>query len=196
MRRFGALALLCAALLVAAAGTAPPEPAGYRTEDYKAPTPLTLSGARVLSTADAYKLWQDRDAAFVDVLPQVPRPAGLPAGTLWRPKPRSDIPGSIWLPDTGYGELAPVMLDYFKRGLRQATGGDRDRYLVIYCRNACWHSWNAAKRALSLGYRHVAWYREGMDGWVAAGHPFEVRQPVPRPDVTLKLESLNPNRTE
>ena len=47
--------------------------------------------------------------------------------TIWRPKPRDDMPGSIWLPDTGYGALAPVMEDYFERGLQQATGGDRDR---------------------------------------------------------------------
>jgi len=25
---------------------------------------------------------------------------------IWREKTRRDIPGSIWLPDTGYGELA------------------------------------------------------------------------------------------
>ena len=191
MRRRGVLALLCMATLVAAAGAAPPEPTGYRTEDYQAPTPLTLSGARVLSTEEAFKLWQNHAAAFVDVLPQVPRPAGLPAGTIWRPKPRSDIPGSIWLADAGYGELASVMLDYFERGLQQATGGDRDRQVVIYCRASCWHSWNAAKRAVSLGYPHVAWYREGTDGWAAAGHPMEPRQPVPRPDVTLSPGPVN-----
>ena len=196
MRRCGALALLCAAMLVAAAGPSPPEPAQYRTENYQAPTPLTLAGARVLSTGEAFKLWQDHEAAFVDVLPQVPRPAGLPPGTIWRPKPRSDIPGSIWLPDTGYGALAPIMLRYFEQGLQQATSGDKDRPLVFYCRDACWHSWNAAKRAVSVGYTHVAWYREGTEGWAAAGHTLEPRQPVPRPDVTLKPGSLSPAPTE
>ena len=196
MRRRGALVLMCVVTLVAAAGSAPPEPTGYRTEDYQAPTPLTLAGARVLSTEEAFKLWQDHEAAFVDVLPQVPRPPGLPAGTVWRSKPRSDIPGSTWLADVGYGELAPVMLDYFKQGLQQATGGNRDRQLVIYCRDTCWHSWNAAKRAVSLGYRHVGWYREGTEGWAAAGHPLDARQPVPRPDVTLKPASLSPAPTE
>ncbi len=195
MIRRGVLALVGAAMLLAAAGPAPPEPAQYRTEDYQAPTPLTLAGARVLSTAEAFELWQDHGAVFVDVLPQVPRPAGLPPGTIWRPKPRSDIPGSTWLPDTGYGELAPVMLRYFEHGLRQATGGDRDRMVVIYCRDTCWHSWNAAKRAVSLGYPHVAWYREGTEGWAASGHPLEPRQPVPRPDVTLKPGSFSPGRT-
>ena len=86
---------------------------------------------------------------------------------LWRDKPRSNIPGSIWLPDTGYGELAPSMADYFAKGLEKATHGDRARLLVVYCLADCWMSWNAAKRALALGYSNVAWYPEGTDGWRA-----------------------------
>ena len=186
-RRLVALALI--GCLVGAAGPAAPEPPGYRLDSYQAPTPSTLSGGRVLSTAEAFALWRDHGAAFVDVLPQAPRPAGLPPGTVWRAKPRLDIPGSLWLPDTGYGELAPVMQDYFERGLRQATGGDRDHLLVIYCRDTCWHSWNAAKRALALGYTHVAWYREGTDGWAEAGHPLELREAEPRPDATLPTDA-------
>ena len=184
VRRRAVVALLAAALL-AAAGSAAPEPSGYRTDDYSAPTPLTLAGARVLTTEQAHKLWQDHAAAFVDVLPQVPYPAGLPAGTYWHPKPRYDIPGSLWLADAGYGELPDVMLGYVRQGLRQATGGDKRHPLVIYCRDSCWHSWNAAKRAVSLGYTGVAWYREGTDGWAKAGYPLEPQQPDPRPDLTL-----------
>lgn len=183
MRRLATLAL--AGILAGAAGPAVPEPPAYRLDAYQAPTPSTLSGGQVLSTAEAFAAWQEHRAAFVDVLPQVPRPAGLPPGTVWRAKPRLDIPGSLWLPDTGYGALAPVVEDYFARGLRQATGGDRDRPIVIYCRDTCWHSWNAARRALTLGYTHVAWYREGTDGWAEASHPLELREAEPRPDATL-----------
>jgi rhodanese-related sulfurtransferase len=43
-------------------------------------------------------------------------------------------------------------------------------------------SWNAAKRALSLGYSNVAWYRDGTDGWSASGLPLENATPEPRPD--------------
>ena len=68
-------------------------------------------------------MWRAGGAAFIDVLPQAPRPKGLPADVVWRDKPRSDIPGSLWLPDTGYGELASVMLDYFRRGLDKASAG-------------------------------------------------------------------------
>jgi rhodanese-related sulfurtransferase len=42
-------------------------------------------------------------------------------------------------------------------------------------------SWNAAKRALALGYSNVAWYREGTDGWLASGLPLQDATPEPRP---------------
>ena len=97
----------------------PPEPEGYRLSDYKAPVPATLKGARVVDTERAFELWAKDAAAFIDVLPQAPRPANLPAQTIWRDKPRGDIPHSLWLPDTGYGELHPSMLAYFRAGLER-----------------------------------------------------------------------------
>jgi PQQ-dependent catabolism-associated CXXCW motif protein len=174
---------LMAILVVAAAAKAAevPEPDGYRLDDYRAPTPNTLRGAKVLGTEEAEKIWRSHSASFVDVLPRVPRPRDLPEATLWRDKPRANIPGSLWLPDTGYGELAPSMAGYFEKGLEKATNGDRARTLVLYCLANCWMSWNAARRALALGYPNVAWYREGTDGWLAAGLPLQDATPEPRP---------------
>jgi PQQ-dependent catabolism-associated CXXCW motif protein len=157
------------------------EPDSYRLEDYRAPTPATLRGARVIGTDEAEQIWRGRSASFIDVLPRPPRPRNLPEGTLWHDKPRPNIPGSIWLPDTGYGELAPSMADYFAKGLEKATHGDRARLVVLYCLTDCWMSWNAAKRALALGYSDVAWYPEGTDGWSAFGLPLGDATPEPRP---------------
>jgi PQQ-dependent catabolism-associated CXXCW motif protein len=157
----------------------PLEPAGYREQDYRAPTPAGLTGARVVSTAEAERLWQDRSAVFVDVLPRPPRPANLPAGTIWRDKPRLNIPGSVWLPDTGYGALAPATENYLRNNLERATAGDRAKLLVIYCLRNCWMSWNAAKRTLSMGYTNVAWYPDGTDGWTEELLPLADAQPEP-----------------
>jgi len=178
------LILVLCISFAAKASEAVPEPPDYRTEAYRAPTPQTLRGATVLTTDAARDLWSRQSAAFIDVLPRPPRPAGLPASTIWRPKPRSDIPGSIWLPDTGYGALAPVMEQYFERGLSEAGGGDHGRMLVFYCQTDCWMSWNAAKRAIALGYTHVGWYPDGTDGWEAQGLPTESREPVAQPPGT------------
>jgi PQQ-dependent catabolism-associated CXXCW motif protein len=157
----------------------PPEPAEYRTTDYRAPTPAGLAGARVVATEEAERLWQGKSAVFVDVLPRAPRPANLPPGTIWRDRPRLDIPGSIWLPDTGYGALAPATQDYLRKNLERATGGDRAKLLVIYCLRDCWMSWNAAKRILSMGYANVAWYPDGTDGWTDRLLPVTEAQPEP-----------------
>jgi PQQ-dependent catabolism-associated CXXCW motif protein len=165
---------------VAWAGAAPAEPGTYKQQGYRSPTPATLSGARVLTSAEAEALWRSGEAAFIDVLPQASRPVGLPASVASRDKPRLDIPGSMWLPDTGYGELATVTLDYFRRELDKALGG-RSRVLVFYCLKDCLMSWNAAKRALALGYTSVDWYPEGTEGWSAAGLLLEARLPEPRP---------------
>jgi PQQ-dependent catabolism-associated CXXCW motif protein len=176
-------AVLAAALLMTAAHAQErvAEPDGYRADNYRSPVPATLSGARVLSTEQAEAIWRDKSGAFVDVLPRPPRPKNLPEGTVWRDTPRQDIPGSIWLPDTGYGILAPATEEYFKRGLEWASHGDRSRPLVFYCLADCWMSWNAARRALSYGYTDVAWYPEGTDGWAFAGLPLTEAQPEPRP---------------
>jgi len=176
-----ALVMLIVAVCEAVAADVP-EPDGYRLENYRSPTPATLRGVRVINTDEAEKIWRSRSASFVDVLPRPPRPRNLPERTLWRDKPRASIPGSIWLPDTGYGELAPSMAAYFSKGLEKATSGDHSRTLVLYCLADCWMSWNAAKRALTLGYSEVAWYPEGTDGWLAAGLPLQDATPEPRPD--------------
>ncbi len=178
------LASMLAAALIAAAPACgqgrPDEPEGYRTDDYRAPVPATLAGVRVLTSEDAEAIWRAKSGVFVDVLPRAPKPPNLPAGTVWRDKPRANIPGSIWLPDTGYGRLAAVTEDYLKQGLARASHGDMDRLLVIYCQENCWMSWNAAKRVLSYGYRNVAWYPDGTDGWERALLPLADAEPEPR----------------
>jgi len=177
--------MVLAVCLVAATGYSQvhvAEPDQYRIDNYRAPVPATLAGARVLTTAEAEVIWREKTGAFIDVLPRPPKPANLPATTVWRDKPRFDIAGSIWLPDTGYGNLAADTEHYLKEGLAKATGGRRDTLLVIYCQANCWMSWNAARRALSYGYTHVAWYPDGTDGWERANLPLVEAQPEPRPD--------------
>ena len=167
-------------VIAAAAQEKPPEPDAYRTEDYRAPVPATLAGVQVLTTLEAEAIWRAKAGIFLDVMPRAPKPPNLPAGTVWRDQPRLNIPGSIWLPDTGYGELAVSTEDYLKRGLVRATKGNSATLIVVYCMADCWMSWNAAKRIRTYGYSNVAWYPEGTDGWERAGLNLAVSQPEPR----------------
>ena len=154
------------------------EPLGYRMEDYRAPVPATLDGGTVVGPGEAHTLWQAGEVAFIDVLPQPPKPKNLPENTIWRAKERHSIPGAIWLPNVGYGAIAEVTEDYFRDGLAAATGGDMAHPVLFFCLNDCWMSWNAAKRALGYGYETVYWLPQGTDGWSAAGYPTE--QVLPR----------------
>ena len=86
-------AAYCLILFTAAAAAAVDEPHGYRLDDFRAHTPATLEGATVVTTAEAERLWRAGSAAFVDVLSKPPKPANLPAGTIWRDPERQDIPG-------------------------------------------------------------------------------------------------------
>jgi PQQ-dependent catabolism-associated CXXCW motif protein len=147
------------------------EPADYRMDEYRAPVPSTLQGARVISTDEARDLWTQKTAMFVDVMPRLPKPQDLPEGTIWRDKPRNNIPGSIWLANVGYGALTPEMEAYFRDGLIAASKGDMSANLVIYCMTNCWMSWNAGKRAISWGYTGVLWFPAGADGWKSSGLP-------------------------
>ncbi|MFZ5964454.1 PQQ-dependent catabolism-associated CXXCW motif protein [Thalassococcus sp. BH17M4-6] len=174
------LAAACLVALLPVCALAVDEPDSYRMEDFRAPVPDTLTGGTVVSSQEAHALWQDGTVAFVDVLPQAPKPKGLPEGTIWREKKRHSIPGAIWLPNVGYGAIADVTHDYFRAGLQKATGGDLTHPVLFFCLEDCWMSWNAAKRAIEeYGYSQVYWYPDGTDGWTFQDYPTEVIPPEP-----------------
>lgn len=157
----------------------PPEPSAYRLDDYRKPVPATLKGAVTIDAAAAEPLWTADRAVFIDVYPQAPKPANLPAGTYWRDPPHYSIEKAKWLPNVGYGALNPGVDRYFHTGLARLTGGDKARALVFFCVRDCWMSWNAAKRALEYGYTQVLWFSEGTDAWQEAGLPIEQVKPEP-----------------
>lgn len=154
-----------------------PEPDGYRMEAYRAPTPAALKGAEVVDTPSAEKMWREGTVLFVDVMPRDVKPANLPIGTIWRDKKREHIPGSVWLPNVGYGVLNAEMDGWYRARLADAAGGRIDAPLLFYCMTDCWMSWNAAKRAMEYGYTAVIWYPAGADGWAKAGLPLEEATP-------------------
>ncbi|HVF64105.1 MAG TPA: rhodanese-like domain-containing protein [Casimicrobiaceae bacterium] len=65
----------------------------------------------------------------------------------------------------------------FGQFLQQTTQGRRDTPLVFYCQSPqCWMSYNAALRAINLGYKNVLWYRGGIEAWQRAGLPLNQPQ--------------------
>jgi PQQ-dependent catabolism-associated CXXCW motif protein len=151
------LALPAAAEETADHGVAPQ--AELRRAEHHAPTPLTIPGARTVTTAELRRLLQappEAQPILLDVL------GGDGHATL---------PGAVWLPGAGRGEsFEDALQARLAKALAAISGGERSRALVFLCASAsCWLSYNAALRAARLGYTDVLWYRGGIEAWGASG---------------------------
>lgn len=173
MRRLFSFVLL--ALVVAGPATAQlpaPGPSGYADElrDFgvppqdivhqgppHAPTPLSIPGARVMTTAELYAALTVRQPI---VLLYVLDGPGV-------------IAGSHWLFGAGGGSgFDDRIQSRLQQKLAELTGGNHDAMIVTYCLNShCWLSYNTALRAARMGYPNVYWYRGGKEAWKAAGLP-------------------------
>lgn len=153
------------------------EPDGYRHSDYDAPVPDTITGGLRIEDEAAYALWVAGNVPFIDVMPTLKRPKGLPDDAIWQGRSRMSVPGAIWLPDAGYGTLDAKAEAQFREGLIEATEGQKDKPVVFLCRADCWMSWNAARRAIEWGYTRVFWYAFGSTGWSFQDYPMQRLQP-------------------
>ncbi len=174
--------LRAAAIAMALSGAAHavvPEPQQFRMDHYRDEVPATLQGATVVTTASLARLIMTQHPVLIDVLPSPAPPPDARPGFPRLPVPHTDIPGSVWLPDTGRGSLSPALDATFKARLAALTGNNRARPIVFYCLSRCWMSWNAARRAVLYGYTNVIWYPDGADGWQRSGRPTVVNTPEP-----------------
>jgi PQQ-dependent catabolism-associated CXXCW motif protein len=173
------LAVLVGVLASHAVFAAVPEPSGYRLDHYRGAVPKTLHGAAVMHTAALVRFIAAHHPILIDVLPApVPPPDARP-GLPRMPVPHSDLPGSVWLPETGRGVLPPALETKFQARLAALTGHAKSAPMVFYCLSSCWMSWNAAKRAVGYGYTGVIWYPDGADGWHGSGGSLSVNTPAP-----------------
>ena len=173
-------AVLATAMPAHAEAACVAEPQAYRETDFRAATPCTLRGGTVLSTTELAALIDTGGIVLIDVLPAPRRPQGLPEDALWLPPERRSLPGSVWLPNTGFAVLPVEEEHYLRDNLRRQSAGDTGRALVFFCERDCWMSWNAAKRAIEWGYGNVYWYPDGSDGWQASGRTLVEVVPVER----------------
>ncbi|MGO9543789.1 MAG: PQQ-dependent catabolism-associated CXXCW motif protein [Rhodomicrobium sp.] len=172
--RVARFALLLTVPFLLAAGV--PELEGFRMDNYNAPVPETLAGARVVNAA-ALAVALKQGAIPIDVLPAQRRPPSMPAGQPWLPLPRMEVPGSLWWPEVGRGAISPALDTWFRGRLAAVTGGDTGKMLAFYCKAECWMSWNAAKRAAGYGYRQVLWFPGGAEAWAAEGFKLQPGTP-------------------
>jgi PQQ-dependent catabolism-associated CXXCW motif protein len=148
---------------------------GYRQAHYRSPTPETVEGARTLdTTALQAHLAEQPNTVLIDVY----RRQWL-FGQFIEDEAHANLPGSIWLANTGDGHLQPPWAAYLQDNLARLSKGYADWPLVFYCRSDCWLGWNAVKRAHAMGYTNLYWYRDGIDAWEQAGLPLVPATPEP-----------------
>jgi len=125
------------------------------------PTPTEIPGGKLITTKGVVDLLQNQQQLRPVVFDVLGGPQTLPQA---RPAVPASQPGSF---------EDPVQRE-FGAYLQQATGGNRETPVVFYCLNPqCWMSYNAALRAIKLGYSNVLWYRGGIEAWQQAGLPVQ-----------------------
>lgn len=139
-------------------GVAPPR--GLHDGAPHGPTPTTIPGGQVITTKG--------------LLPLINGAAGMPVVVLDILGAPQQLPNAVQaVPAAQGGSLNDQTQQGFGQFLQQVTRGNRDTPLVLYCQGPqCWMSYNAAVRAIALGYRNVLWYRGGLEAWAKAGQPF------------------------
>lgn len=123
------------------------------------PTPTSVPGGQLITTQGLVPLIMNQGGQTL-ILDVLGGPQGLPGAI---PAVRAAQGGSFQ--DQTQQEFAQF--------LQSATQGRKDVPIVTYCLSTqCWMSYNAALRAINLGYTNVLWYRGGVEAWGANGGPF------------------------
>jgi PQQ-dependent catabolism-associated CXXCW motif protein len=132
--------------------------AQLRSGGMHGPTPASIPGGRLVTTPEVAQLLGNpqSQALVFDVLggPQM-LPNAIPV-----------------VPAAQGGTFQDQTQQEFGNYLQQVTQGRKDRPMIFYCQSVqCWMSYNAALRAINLGYTSVLWYRGGIEAWEQAGLP-------------------------
>ncbi|MGH2362984.1 MAG: rhodanese-like domain-containing protein [bacterium] len=135
-----------------------------RTVGYHSPTPLLILGGKTVTTGELGAMLEGNPRPYViDVL----------GGGVHR-----TIAGAFWMIGAGAGDMSKDEESRFAKAIAAFAGGDKGRALVFFCVDAeCWLSYNAALRAIALGYTNVMWYRGGVASWRVAELPMAQSDP-------------------
>ncbi len=121
-------------------------------------TPASIPGGQVITTRGLVELIQGQQTPYLlfDVLGS-----------------GETLPGAIpAVPASSPGSFDDQTSQQMRHFLQQVTQGNSEVPLVFYCLSReCWMSYNAALRAIKLGYSNVLWYRGGIEAWKQTGGP-------------------------
>jgi len=117
-------------------------------------TPTQIPGGKVISTKGLLVLLQNGNGVPVLLLDALG-------------DPQRQLPGAIPAAFASQaGNYTDQVQQQLGQMLMQLTRGNKQVPIVTYCQGPqCWMSYNAALRAIALGYSNVLWYRGGVEAW-------------------------------
>jgi PQQ-dependent catabolism-associated CXXCW motif protein len=143
---------------------------GYRLSAYRAAAPASIEGGKLINLDELEQLIVKDKPLLIDVMSvEQSMLHRYSFGLLGKNSVRTNIPGSLWMPTIGQGKISDADEAAMKTTLAKLTKGDVTKPMVFYCLSDCWVSWNAARRAITMGYKQVYWFKDGTDVWNDAG---------------------------
>ena len=132
------------------------------------PTPTSIPSGKVIVTDALVQLLAHGSPILVDATP-----TGGEHPT---------IQGAVWMSFAGHpAETPDPATTRLGQILDRMTKKDHAKPVVFFCgRIICWAAYNAALRAIQLGYQNVYWYRGGLAAWI------EADQPTGKPVLTIR----------
>jgi len=122
------------------------------------PTPTKIPGGLVIST-EALIMTLKKNSGQILLFDVLGGSIGLPGA-------------QNALPAAQPGSFNDQTQQEFGQYLAQMTPRNKAMPMVFYCQSPqCWMSYNAALRAINMGYTQVLWYRGGIEAWQMARQP-------------------------
>lgn len=128
-------------------------------------TPLTIPGGHVITTREMRQV--------------INANANIPVIDVWAYGPHPSLPGAIMMPGAGSpGDFNDATQQRLWDALSNLTQRQPKNPLIFLCTGSrCWESYNAALRAIDMGFQTVLWYRGGLAAWQASGAPMSNGDP-------------------
>lgn len=154
---------------------------GYRISNYRSPTPEMIEGVHQIDATTLNQFLTRNSGPPVVLLDAYGAQhfTITDTGDWIIAETHESLPGALWLPSIGWGDVEPWALKYLEETLAGATAGNKAVPVVTYCRTDCWLGWNATRRLQELGYKNLLWFPGGTDEWADAGFPLEPITPQP-----------------
>jgi len=145
------------------------QPSTELVKNVDGPTPTTIPGGKVLTTL---QLYEGLARGTLGKDPSTPTPPVMVDA--WSDPHHMTIPTSTLIPEAGKvtDSKPDKAREQLWTALNKASGGNFEKPLVFFSSGVKnWEGYNAALRAIDMGYSRVYWYRGGIASWKAAGQP-------------------------